>query len=143
MFYIDFLNVFIYFWTKKSWINKTMVCRTSHSILNLIIGQDGSNWHLLYRFISPPLTYCHKGFHSIVYWIEEGINGALSGLRQFLGTESTLKIMENVFYFTLKALKAEKRLIWKDKVNYKICNNTYCPISQKVSAIRQWNFVSY
>ena len=30
--------------------------------------------------------------------------GALSSLRQFLETESSLKMMGNVFYFTLKAL---------------------------------------
>ena len=30
--------------------------------------------------------------------------GALSGLIQFLATESTLKMMKNAFYFTLKAL---------------------------------------
>ena len=30
--------------------------------------------------------------------------GALSGLRQFLATESPLKMMKNAFYFTLKAL---------------------------------------
>ena len=28
--------------------------------------------------------------------------GALSGLRQFLATESTLKMMKNVFYYTSK-----------------------------------------
>ena len=32
------------------------------------------------------------------------IKGALSGLRQFLATESPLKMMKNVFYFTSKAL---------------------------------------
>ena len=30
--------------------------------------------------------------------------GVLSGLRQFLATESPLKTMKNAFYFTLKAL---------------------------------------
>ena len=29
--------------------------------------------------------------------------GALSGLRQFLATESSLEMMKNVFYFTVKA----------------------------------------
>ena len=33
-----------------------------------------------------------------------GVKGALSGLRQFLATESPLKTMKNVFYFTSKAL---------------------------------------
>ena len=32
------------------------------------------------------------------------LKGALSGLRQFLATESPLKMMKNAFYFTLKAL---------------------------------------
>ena len=32
------------------------------------------------------------------------IKGALSGLRQFLATESPLKMMKNVFDFTSKAL---------------------------------------
>ena len=40
---------------------------------------------------------------------------ALSGLRQFLATESPLKVMKNAFYFTLKALfvlKIIKFLSW-------------------------------
>ena len=32
------------------------------------------------------------------------MKGALLGLRQFLKTESPLKMMKNAFYFTLKAL---------------------------------------
>ena len=43
-------------------------------------------------------------FHGIV---TKGINivkGALQGLRQFLTSESHLKIMKNTFYFTLKGL---------------------------------------
>ena len=35
-------------------------------------------------------------------------NDALSGLRQFLVTESPLKMMKNAIYFTLKALFALK-----------------------------------
>ena len=60
--------------------------------------------------------------------------GAPSGLRQFLATESLLKIMKNAFYFTLKAFfvpKIFKFLSWffghvvklldyKDKANFKI-----------------------
>ena len=34
----------------------------------------------------------------------ERVNGALSGLRQFLPNGSPLKMMENAFYFILKAL---------------------------------------
>ena len=32
------------------------------------------------------------------------LKGALSGLRQFLATESLLKMIKNAFYFTLKAI---------------------------------------
>ena len=32
------------------------------------------------------------------------LKGALSGLRQFLATESPLKMMKNAFYFTSKGL---------------------------------------
>ena len=41
----------------------------------------------------------------ICYICEQGIlKGALSGLRQYLANESSLKMMKNAFYFTLKAL---------------------------------------
>ena len=64
--------------------------------------------------------------------------GALSGVRQFLATESPLKIMKNGFYFTSKrifALRIFKFLPWlfghflkrldkKDKVNFKFCDVT-------------------
>ena len=61
------------------------------------------------------------------------IKGALLGLKQFLATESPLKMMKNAFYFTSIALfvlnifkflswlfgHVVKRLDWKDKVNFK------------------------
>ena len=74
--------------------------------------------------------------------------------------------MKNVFYFMLKALfvleiftflswlfgYTEKRLEKKVKVNSKIYNITdwttnnyntqYCPISQEVKTIREWNLVT-
>ena len=37
-------------------------------------------------------------------FISNQFKGALSGLRKFLAIESPLKIMKNIFYFTLKAL---------------------------------------
>ena len=57
----------------------------------------------------------------------------LSGLRQFLATESPLKLMKNAFHLISKALfvlkifeflfwlfgRAEKRLDWKDNVSFK------------------------
>ena len=59
--------------------------------------------------------------------------GALSGPRQFVTTESPLKMMKIDFYFTLKALfvlkifkflsllfgHVEKWLDWKDQINMK------------------------
>ena len=41
---------------------------------------------------------------SIRNYSPEVIKGALSGLKQFLATESPLKMMKNAFYFTSKAL---------------------------------------
>ena len=38
------------------------------------------------------------------------VKGALSGLRQFLATESPLKMLKNAFYFTSEALKDSE--IW-------------------------------
>ena len=41
----------------------------------------------------------------IIRWLKYFfLKGAPSGLRQFLATQSPLKIMKNAFYFTLKAL---------------------------------------
>ena len=36
--------------------------------------------------------------------IAKNLKAALSGLREFLATKIPLKIMKNIFYFTLKAL---------------------------------------
>ena len=68
----------------------------------------------------------------------ERVKGALSGLRQILATESSLKMMKNAFYFTSKALfvlKIFKFLYWvfgheakqldnKDRVNFKFYDFT-------------------
>ena len=53
----------------------------------------------------------------ICYTIEivQPIKGALSGLKQFLAIQNTLKMLKNAFYFTLKALfvlKIFKLLSW-------------------------------
>ena len=42
---------------------------------------------------------CSRFLVSYVHW---SIKGALSGLRQFLATESPFKNDKNAFYFTLK-----------------------------------------
>ena len=72
----------------------------------------------------------------MTWWVyfKNMFKGALSGLRQFLATESPFKVIKNVFYFTLKALfvlkilkllswhigHLEKRLGYKDKVSFKL-----------------------
>ena len=64
--------------------------------------------------------------------------GALSGLRQFLATESPLKMIKNSFYFTSEAIfllkileflswrfgHIAKRLDKEDEVNFKFCDVT-------------------
>ena len=64
---------------------------------------------------------------------KDAIRKTLSGLREFLAAESTLKMMKNAFYFTSKVLfvlkivkffsslfcHVAKRLAEKDKVNFK------------------------
>ena len=57
------------------------------------------------------LTYLWPFFN----FIHEKVKGALWGLRQYLATESPLKMMKNAFYFTLKVLfvlKISKFLSW-------------------------------
>ena len=41
---------------------------------------------------------------NLVNLLSSALKGALSGLRQFLATENSLKMMKNVFYFTSKSL---------------------------------------
>ena len=84
------------------------------------------------------------------------VNGALSGLRQFLAADSPLKMMKNAFYFTSKALfvlkifkswlfgHISKRLDWKDKVNFTfhdvttwLTNNCNTHIAQNLEKQRQ------
>ena len=135
---------------------------------------------LLWRFIQIPLSFLllkifRNGvsflLSSIVNCLEDlsQIKGALSGLRQFLATESPSRTIRNSFYFTSKALSflkifkflswlfghVAKRLDKKDQVNFKfynvtawLTNNcpihiqyTFCPIFQEVS-IRPWNLVN-
>ena len=62
------------------------------------------------------------------------IKSTLSGLRQFLAIESTLKMMKNVFYFTSKALFILKIFKFLSELLQYIL---YCPISREVEAIRQ------
>ena len=56
---------------------------------------DASNVSLTEKVID----FCYK------------VKDGLSGLRQFSATESSLKMMKNAFYFTLKALFVLKNFI--------------------------------
>ena len=53
--------------------------------------------------------------------------GTLSGLRQFLGTASPLKMLKNAFYFTSKAFSFSRYLnfylTWSCRDNFKISND--------------------
>ena len=137
------------------------------------IFQFENTWKLIFAAVLDkisPESYWEsfiKHFWKFGCFKSEQVKGTLSGLRQFLVTESPLKMMKNAFYFTSKALfllKIFKLLSWlfgqvakqlyrKDKVYFKFYDVTawltnslnwyrYCPIFRKVKAIRQWNFVS-
>ena len=58
------------------------------------------------RFLLHLLVYLWTSFKFGIksHKIEHTLKGALSGLKQFLATESPLKMMKNAFHFTSKAL---------------------------------------
>ena len=58
---------------------------------------EGPREEIEYEFLQNIVSLVQE-FH-----IPKLLKGALSGLRQFLTTDSPLKIMKNVFYFTSKA----------------------------------------
>ena len=68
---------------RRNCFNQTGKCTSfkwyKGQVINFIVGQD--------RLISGVTLKAHS-----------------PGLRQFLATESSFKMMKNVFYFTLKAL---------------------------------------
>ena len=55
-------------------------------------------------YISPTKDECTFLFLKFLINVCAILKGALSGLRQFLATESTFKMMKNGFYFISKAL---------------------------------------
>ena len=60
-----------------------------------------SNWAFQWKMSLNPDP--SKQAQEIIF-SRKKMKGALSGLRQFLPTESPLKMMKNAFYFTSKAL---------------------------------------
>ena len=67
-------------------------------------GYGGKAFYLIKNFLSedifiPKLIYFH-----VLAFIFTNLKGPFLGLRQFLAAESPLKVIENGFYFMLKAL---------------------------------------
>ena len=58
----------------------------------------GATWEINYEIRTIFVCLLIVPFHLSV------LKDALSGLRQFLATEKSFKMMENAFYFTLKTL---------------------------------------
>ena len=101
-------------------------------LLNLtslyILNNTVSMTYLVCRSVIKSVKYY---FSWLLSYFSSTVKGALAGLRQFLTTGSSLKMMKNTFYFSLKALfvlkifkllswrfsHVEKQLNLKDKVN--------------------------
>ena len=58
----------------------------------------------------PKNSLLYFNFNQIVF--KFSFKGAISGLRQFWATESTLKMIKNAFYLTLKAFLVLKIFIF-------------------------------
>ena len=100
------------------WANKAE-CQWTWTLSNLITSEQMLTFHFLGEKKSNILVFLlnhiiFKNFSCGVNYIWKIRNfclpeimclqGALSGLRSFLATESPLKIIKNAFYFTSKAL---------------------------------------
>ena len=88
----------------KTAVLKIWEYNTRHILVRIIIlrlkwGDNGGNLPIVYIdiLIFFLLIMSRRSFYLI-------LKGTLSGLRQFLATESPLKMMKNAFYFTSKAL---------------------------------------
>ena len=67
------------------------------------------------QFVTEALPLVRATAPEDYYATQHQFKDALSGLRQFLAIESPLKMMKNVFYFTLKSicvLKIFKLFSW-------------------------------
>ena len=66
-----------------------------------------------FRLFNWDISFCHSSW--VTGLCTNEFNGALSGLKQFLATESPLKMMKNAYWFTWKTLfvlKIFKFLSW-------------------------------
>ena len=116
-----------------------MVMQIKLSSIDDHFHKEKSLWRFYIPVMYVPITIQfrsdpQKSKHSPNQLYKESIKDALSGLSQFLATGSLFKMINNAFYFTLNALfvlkvfeflswlfsHVEKRLDWKDEVNFKI-----------------------
>ena len=69
--------------------------------LYITVFNNAEIWHV----ICHHYLFCHK-YVSMQCQLDLvcHFKGSLSGFRQFLATESPLKVMKNAFYFTVRAL---------------------------------------
>ena len=72
--------------------------------LHVCVNAENSIWEVLNGLYLKNNLICPN---------QPGFEDALSGLRQFLASESHLKMMKNAFYFTLKPL-----LVLKIKLHF-------------------------
>ena len=95
---------------KSTLLNKTNAVRknvipfsvTYSPILPNIREIINKHWHILN--INNTFGNVFKATPVIAFRKNTSLKGALSGLRQFLATRSSLKMMKNALYFTSKAL---------------------------------------
>ena len=87
---------------------KTFALAFYNSFLKIKLNSDKENTLILNAVFKRRccLTYltCVLIYSLRKCALADGFKGALSGLRQFLTTETHLGMMKNAFYFTLKAL---------------------------------------
>ena len=119
--YISFtkkMHLLVHWWLSKTRIN---LCDNLH----IVDFYKKGRWTYSHNCMPWKKKYASQGLLQLrkhrqprtwsgLNWTED-LEGALSGLRQLLSTESHLKMMKNAFYFTWKAfflLKIFKFLSW-------------------------------
>ena len=128
---LNICHIFFYCFYCWLWTGKYYLGYYNLSILqvDLILCEKRSKKPQLTTLLEK--TFARRSFCGISV---QTVKGTLSDLEHFLTTKSPLKLMENAFYFTWKALfvlkifkplswlygHVEKRLDWKGKVNFKI-----------------------
>ena len=94
-----------------------------------------SNWKFQTRAALWPLKF-FANLHKSPLLIASIVKGAVSGLRQFLATESPWKIMKNAFYFILTNLLLGNQILLILCILIK--PNVWYLWSLKILAIKRW-----